>query len=106
MNRSSRNRKQELRLGALRRAKNPTSFVPKQTPIIPSRDQGAWIAYQMKLQGFSIASMAEGAGVSAPMVHMVIYGKKTSARVQKFIAMSLLYGSWNELLAAREGVAA
>jgi hypothetical protein len=106
MNRSSKNRKQELRMGARGRRKYPESYVPKQLSIIPNREQGAWIAYQMKLQDFNLVTMAECAGVSMQMIHAVIYGKKTSGRVQKIIAHSLRYDSWADLLAAREGVAA
>lgn len=96
MNRSTKSRKTEPH----------RSFVSHCLPIVPDREQGAWIAYQLKLQGFTLESIAGCAGVSGAMIHMVIYGKKTSARVQKIIALSLCYDSWNELLAAREGVAA
>lgn len=93
-------------MGGIRRSKDPASYVPRQLPIIPNKEQGWWIAYQMKLNGFSLVTMAECAGVSFQMIHAVIYGKKTSGRVQKIIAHNLRYDSWADLLAAREGVAA
>jgi len=102
MNRSPKNRKPALKKGQRARA----ARVLRQLAKAPNLDQGAWIAYQMKLQGFNLVSMAECVGVSTPMVHMVIYGKKTSGRVQKAIAQALLFDSWSELLASRQGVAA
>jgi lambda repressor-like predicted transcriptional regulator len=87
------------------RKARPDAEKPKVGPQ-PNREQGAWIGYQMKLMGFSLISLSKSAGVSFQMVHAVVYGKKTSRRVQKVIARKLGFDSWSDLLAAREGVAA
>ncbi|HOX30891.1 MAG TPA: hypothetical protein PLB91_01095 [Spirochaetales bacterium] len=102
MNRSSKIRKPAQKKAERARA----ARVLRQIAKAPNLEQGAWIAYQMKLQGFTLVSMAECAGVTFQMVHAVIYGKRTSGRVQKAIAQALLFEGWNELLAARQGVAA
>ena len=78
----------------------------KTVRMIPSLEQGAWINYQCKRRQVKHEEIARSAGVSRQMVQQVIYGKRTSARIQKQIATSLGYDSWMELLAARKGVAA
>lgn len=103
MNPSSKNRKTASKKADRARA----ARVLRQIAQTPNLAQGAWIAYQMKLQGFTLVSMAEYAGVTFQMIHAVIYGKRTSGRVQKAIAQALLFDTWNDLLvAARQGVAA
>jgi len=74
--------------------------------IIPDTEQGAFIVYQMKRRRLTQNDIAQILGVSSEFVHMVIWGKKTSGRVQKQIATSLGYSSWLELLSARKEVAA
>lgn len=69
-------------------------------------EQGAFIIYQMKRRGITLDTIAKECGVSFQMVHAVLWGRKTSGRVQKQIAASLGYSSWVELLSARKEVAA
>jgi len=78
---------------------------PKGGPR-PNREQGAWITFLSKRQGLTWEQIAQEAQVSGEMVHMVIYGKRVSSRVQKIIARELGYKSWIDLLASREEVAA
>lgn len=89
----------------IRKKQYHKSVVPLSTRE-PNAEQGAWIGYQLKLNGITQRDMAEIAGVSQQMVQRVAYGLSTSARVQKAIAKALLYGSWQELTGARQGVAA
>lgn len=70
------------------------------------RLQGAWINYQMKLNGVTQQQIAKMAGVSQQMVQRVAYGASTSSRVQKAIAMALGYKNWADMEAGRQGVAA
>ena len=102
MNRSPKNRKPAQKKAQRARAARTL----RQLAKAPNLEQGAWIAYQMKLQGFTLVSMAEYSGVTFQMVHAVIYGKRTSGRVQQAIAKALLFDSWRDLLAARQEVAA
>jgi len=78
----------------------------RKVHIIPDAEQGAWISYQMKRRGVKLDTIGQACGVSFQMVHAVVWGRKTSGRVQKQIAISLGYSSWIELLAARREVAA
>lgn len=73
---------------------------------IPQSHQGAWIGYQMRINGLTDQLIASTTGVSRQMVQRVRYGLKTSARVQKAIANALGYDSWSELAAVCKGVAA
>ncbi len=74
--------------------------------IVPDAEQGAYIIYQMKRRRLTQNDIAAPLGVSSEFVHMVIWGKKTSAKVQKQIATSLGYSSWLELLSTMKEVAA
>jgi lambda repressor-like predicted transcriptional regulator len=82
------------------------SGLPMSANRPPNREQGAWINYQLKRRGITQRDVGLAAKVSGPMVNRVLYGLKTSARVQRVIAASLGFDNWNELLAARGGVAA
>jgi hypothetical protein len=66
------------------------------------RVQGAWIGYQLKLRGITQMDIGRRAGVTDVMVNRVIYGVRTSARVQKIVAETLGFVSWQELRAACE----
>lgn len=68
------------------------------------RAQGAWIGYQLKLRGITQPELGRRAGVTDVTVNRVIYGARTSARVQKIVATTLGFDSWTELLAARQRV--
>lgn len=65
----------------------------------PNLEQGAWIGYRLKLAGLSQKSIADHIGVSREMVNQVIYGLKTSYKVQKAVAEALGYSTWAELIA-------
>ena len=78
----------------------------RKVHIIPDAEQGAYILYQMKRRRVTMAGIATICDVSVPAVHTVVWGKRTSARIQKQIATSLGYDSWMELLATRREVAA
>jgi len=78
----------------------------RKVHIIPDSEQGAFILYQMKRRRITMAGIADICHVSVPSVHTVVWGKRTSARIQKQIATSLGYSSWLELLAVGKAVAA
>lgn len=78
----------------------------RKVRIIPDAEQGAFIIYQMKRRRVTMANIAALCDVSIPSVHTVIWGKRTSARIQKQVATSLGYSSWMELLAMRKETAA
>ena len=65
---------------------------------MPDREQGAWIAYRMELANLKPQAIADSIGVSREMVRHVMYGLRTSARVQKAIAAALGFSSWAEIL--------
>ncbi len=75
--------------------------------VIPDAEQGAYIIYQMKRRHLTQNDIAATLNVSPEFVHMVIWGKKTSARVQKHLASALGYTSWIALQSSveREGAA-
>lgn len=75
----------------------------------PDRIRAAWINYQLRINGYTQTRLAREIGVSQPMVRQVIYGLRTSARVQKAIAKAIGSTTWNEVLAhgpTRKAVAA
>jgi predicted transcriptional regulator len=74
--------------------------------LVPDAEQGAYIMYRMRLRDLTQNDIAAALGISSEFVHMVIWGKKTSARVQKQIALSLGFSSWIELLSTRKEFAA
>lgn len=78
----------------------------RKAHIIPDAEQGAFILYQMKRRRVTMSDIAAVCAVSVPSVHTVVWGKRTSARIQKQIATSLGYDTWMELLSARREVAA
>lgn len=67
------------------------------TRMPPNVRQGAWIIYQMKLAGISQQTIASNLGVSRQIVQQVVYGLRTSHRVQTAIAKALGYKSWSDL---------
>jgi DNA-directed RNA polymerase specialized sigma24 family protein len=78
----------------------------RKVRIVPDAEQGAFILYQMKRRRLTMAEIATICDVSVPSVHTVVWGKRTSARIQKQIATSLGYSSWLELLSTRKEIAA
>ena len=72
----------------------------------PNAEQGAWIGYQLRLKGLTQKDIAVAYGVSQQMVQRVAYGLSTSGRIQRALAKVLHYGSWKDLMEARQGVAA
>ncbi len=72
----------------------------------PNREQAATIIYFMKRGAITERAIAADAGVSGSMVRQVIYGLKTSARVQKLIATKLGFDTWTELTTVRRGIVA
>jgi hypothetical protein len=78
----------------------------KADPGDDRHKRGAWIAYQMKLRQITAEDIATFCVVSTPFVNQVVWGKRTSARIQKQIATSLGYSSWLELLSTRKEIAA
>lgn len=83
---------------------SPRKMPPRRK--VPRSIQGAWIGYQLKINGLTDVYIAKKVGVTQQMVQRVKYGLATSARVQKAIAVELGYASWIELLSSRKGEAA
>lgn len=67
----------------------------------PNMEQGAWLGYRLKVAGYSQKDIGNKVGVSREMVCQVLYGLKTSYKVQKAVANALGYDTWAELLASR-----
>jgi hypothetical protein len=75
-------------------------------PRNADREQGAWLAYQMKLRGVTQQKIADDLHVTQQMIQRVAYGVTTSGRVQRALATALGYESWRDLVGSRQGVAA
>lgn len=88
------------------RAKRMTSQNLPHVRRAPDRLQAAWIGFQFKARGISQEAIAKRTGVSPQMVNQVIHGLRTSARVQRAVAMALGFTSWSMLLATRPEIAA
>jgi predicted transcriptional regulator len=56
------------------------------------------IKYQMALKGITQSAIAKYAGCTQPMVSQVLHGGKQSKKVQKVLASSLGYESFDRLL--------
>jgi DNA-binding transcriptional regulator LsrR (DeoR family) len=67
-----------------------------------ARSLGAWIKYQLALQGLTQRAIAKEIGVSNNTVRTVIFQEKTSARVREAIAGKLGFRSWKELIHTAE----
>jgi len=67
--------------------------------VVPNMEQGIWLNYLLRTAGYSQQDVATKAGVSRQMVQKVLYGIKTSQRVQKAIANTLGFNTWAELIA-------
>jgi hypothetical protein len=78
----------------------------RKVRVVPDAEQGAWIMYQMRRHGLRLNTIAQASGVTVQMVHGIVWGRKTSGKVQKQIANSLGYLSWLDLLASKKEVAA
>ncbi len=79
---------------------------PTHVRRTPDRLQAAWIGFQFKSRGITQDQIAKRIGVSSKTVNHVIHGIRTSGKVQKEIADTLGFSSWDSLLAARPEVAA
>ena len=73
--------------------------------VVPNMEQGIWLNYLLRTAGYSQKDIADKAGVSRQMVQKVLYGIKTSQRVQKAIAQALGYKTWSEVLVIGRRVA-
>jgi orotate phosphoribosyltransferase-like protein len=73
-----------------------------QGNVMEMRSLGAWIKYQLALQGLTQRAIAKELGVSNNTVRAVIYREKTSARVRSAVAVKLGYRSWDELIVMSE----
>ena len=62
------------------------------------RRQGAWIGYQLKLADITHKDIAKRVGVHPVSVTQVIHGIRTSAKIQKEVALALGYDTWSDLL--------
>uniref|UniRef100_A0A7C3EJW4 XRE family transcriptional regulator n=1 Tax=Gracilinema caldarium TaxID=215591 RepID=A0A7C3EJW4_9SPIR len=78
----------------------------KRNAKIPNMEQGIWLNYLLRTAGYSQKDIAEKAGVSRQMVQKVLYGLKTSRRIQTAIAEALGYKTWAEVLVIGRRVAA
>jgi DNA-binding transcriptional regulator LsrR (DeoR family) len=74
--------------------------------VVPNMEQGIWLNYLLRTAGYSQQDIATKAGVSRQMVQKVLYGLKTSRRVQTVIAETLGYKTWAEVLVIGRRVAA
>lgn len=79
---------------------------PTSVRLAPNREQAANIFFYMKMRDVTQLDISVMAGVSNSMVQQVIYGTKTSGRVQKAIALALGFPSWTALTSGKRGVAA
>jgi len=79
---------------------------PSSVRLAPNREQAANIFFYMKKHNITQQDIAIMSGVCQQMVQQVIYGMKTSGRVQAAIAAALGFSSWSALTAGRRGVAA
>lgn len=79
---------------------------PASVRRAPDRKQAAFIRYHMTEQGVTQSDIAELAGVRRQMVQLVVYGLRTSGRVQAAIANALGFESWSDLCAKKRSVAA
>jgi len=73
-----------------------------QNPSPERFELGAWIMFQMKRRGITMAAIAAACNVTLVSVHTVVWGKRTSAHISKQIATSIGYSSWDEMVAAYE----
>ena len=73
---------------------------------IPDRTQAAWIIYRLKLAGVSQSDIARAESVTPTMIRSVIYGRKTSPRIQLAIAHALGCHNWTDLIGDNRRVAA
>lgn len=74
--------------------------------VVPNMEQGIWLNYLLRTAGYSQKDIADKAGVSRQMVQKVLYGIRTSRRVQVAIAEALGYKTWAEVLVVGRRVAA
>ena len=88
------------------RTKKMNDQVPTHVCRVPNRLQAAWIGFQFKSRGITQDEIAKRVGVSSKTVNHVIHGIRTSGKVQKAIAETLGFSSWDALLASRPEVAA
>lgn len=81
-------------------ATNPVSIIPQKQAKIKSRntEQAVYIQALISLRHGSERQIADIAGVSFTTVNHVIWGLRTSARVQQAIAKYLGFPSWEVLL--------
>lgn len=73
---------------------------------VPNVEQGIWLNYLLRTHGYSQQDVADRCGVSRYMVQKVLYGLRTSHKVQKAVAEILGYSSWQEVLVIGKRLAA